>query len=109
MNEILQLKEGIILVAVIIVFILVFQLFGYIDKKSRHSSASDEIKQEDTWNHTDKVIDETVIITPAAAAPKDSVSATSTTNSYYHPLTPDEKRELDQKLQKEEASKKAGW
>jgi hypothetical protein len=109
MDELGQLKEGILLVAVIIAFILVFQLFGYIDKKSRHSSIGDEITTEETWNSTDKNTDETIVVKPASSAPKDSVSATSTQNSFYHPLTPDEKRALDISLQKEAEHKKAGW
>ena len=106
MNEIGQLKEGIVLVAVVIIFILIFQLFGYFDKKSRHSSLNEEITEEELWNPPDKIIDETIIVKPAPAAPKDSVASSGI---YYRPLTPDQKRETDKKLQKEEESKKAGW
>jgi hypothetical protein len=109
MNEISQLKEGIVLVAVIILFILVFQLFGYLDKKSKHSSMNDEITQEELWNPPDKIVDETIVVKPASAAPKDSISSTSGRNTFYHPLTPDEKRSIDQKKLKETESKKAGW
>jgi hypothetical protein len=109
MNEIGQLKEGIVLVAVIIVFIMVFELFGYLDKRSKHSSMTNEITQEELWTPPDKITDETIVVKPAPAAPKDSISATSSTNTFYHPLTPDEKRALDQKLQKEAESKKSGW
>jgi hypothetical protein len=106
MNEIGQLKEGIVLVAVIIAVIIVFQLLGYVDKKSKHSSVNDEITQEELWNPPDKTVDETIIIKPAAAAPKDSVASSGT---YYHPLTPDQKRETEKKLKQKEESEKAGW
>lgn len=107
MDELSQIKEGIVLVIVIIVFILVFQLFGYIDKKSRHSSIGEEITQEENWSPPDKIEDETIIVKPAPAAARDSVSSGKTL--YYKPLTPDEQRAKEQKMKKEEESKKAGW
>ncbi|HNX00927.1 MAG TPA: hypothetical protein PLE74_12000 [Candidatus Cloacimonadota bacterium] len=107
MNELSQIKEGIVLVIVIIIFIFVFQFFGYLDKKSRHSSLSDEITQEESWAAPEKMDDETIIIKPAASAPKDSASTGK--SLYFHPLTPDQQRAADQLKKKEAESKKAGW
>jgi len=107
-----SIKEGLILVVIILLLLGIFHFIGDFD-----SGISRTVEQKSTWQEPTQTSEQ-----PATSSEKDNGSflgsnpdeedsedldGKSTKNAYYHPLSPEEKRAADAKKAAQEKAAKA--